>query len=38
VIGLPDYQQQLVSKTIYATDLEDAYRIVDRLKASVPVE
>jgi hypothetical protein len=38
VNGLPDYQQQLVSKTIYATDLEDAYRIVDRLKASVPVE
>lgn len=38
VISLPPYQQQLVAKTIYATDLEDAYRIVDRLKASVTVE
>jgi hypothetical protein len=35
---LPPYQQQLVAKTIYATDLEDAYRIIDRLKASVTVE
>ena len=38
VTALPAYQQQLVGKTIYATDLEDAYRIVDRLKASVTVE
>jgi protein phosphatase len=38
VTDLPAYQQQLVAKTIYATDLEDAYRIVDRLKASVTVE
>lgn len=36
--SLPLYQQQLVSKTIYATDIADAYRIIDRLKASVPVE
>ena len=36
--SLPAYQQQLVSKTIYATDIADAYRIIDRLKASVPVE
>jgi protein phosphatase len=35
---LPDYQRALVSNTIYATDLEDAIRIVDRLKASVVVE
>jgi protein phosphatase len=38
VLALPPYQQQLVAKTIYATDLEDAYRIIDRLKASVTVE
>jgi hypothetical protein len=37
-MSLPAYQQQLVAKTIYATDLDDAYRIIDRLKASVPVE
>ena len=36
--SLPDYQQQLVAKTIYATDIADAYRIIERLKASVPVE
>jgi len=36
--SLPAYQQQLVAKTIYATDIDDAYRIIDRLKASVPVE
>ena len=35
---LPDYQKALVNNTIYATDLEDAIRIVDRLKASVVVE
>ena len=35
---LPDYQKALVNNTIYATDLEDAIRIVDRLKASVIVE
>jgi len=38
VMSLPIYQQQLVENTIYATDIEDAYRIIDRLKASVPVE
>jgi protein phosphatase len=38
LMSLPAYQQQLVAKTIYATDLDDAYRIIDRLKASVPVE
>lgn len=38
LMSLPAYQQQLVAKTIYATDLADAYRIIDRLKASVPVE
>ena len=38
VLALPPYQQQLVAKTIYATDLEDAYRIIDRLKASGTVE
>lgn len=38
VYELPEYQQQLVANTIYATDLEDALRIVDRLKASVVVE
>lgn len=32
---LPEYQQQLVDHTIYATDLQDAIRILDRLKASV---
>ena len=35
---LPDYQKALVNNTIYATDLDDAIRIVDRLKASVVVE
>ena len=35
---LPDYQKALVNNTIYATNLEDAIRIVDRLKASVVVE
>ena len=38
VYELPEYQQKLVGNTIYATDLEDALRIVDRLKASVVVE
>lgn len=38
VDDLPDYQKALVTNTIYATDLEDAIRIVDRLKASVVVE
>jgi protein phosphatase len=38
LMSLPAYQQQLVAKTIYATDIADAYRIIDRLKASVPVE
>ena len=38
VMSLPIYQQQLVENTIYATDIEDAYRIIDRLKASVPIE
>jgi protein phosphatase len=32
---LPEYQQQLVDHTIYATDLQDAHRILDRLRASV---
>ena len=32
---LPEYQQQLLDRTIYATDLKDAYRILSRLKASV---
>ncbi len=32
---LPEYQQQLIDHTIYATDLQDAERIMDRLKASV---
>ena len=35
VTDLPDYQQQLIDHTIYATDLQDAFRILDRLKASV---
>jgi serine/threonine protein phosphatase PrpC len=35
VTDLPEYQQQLVSHTIYATDLQDAMRILNRLKASV---
>ncbi len=35
---LPDYQKALVNNTIYATNLEDAIRIVNRLKASVVVE
>lgn len=35
VTDLPDYQQQLVDQTIYATDLQDANRILDRLRASV---
>jgi hypothetical protein len=35
VTDLPEYQQQLVDRTIYATDLQDAMRILDRLKASV---
>jgi protein phosphatase len=35
VSSLPEYQQQLVDHTIYATDLQDAMRILDRLKASV---
>jgi protein phosphatase len=38
VATLPEYQQELVSKSIYATDIADAYRIIDRLKASVTVE
>ena len=38
VTSLPEYQQELVSKSIYATDIADAYRIIDRLKASVTVE
>jgi protein phosphatase len=33
VASLPDYQKQLLVHTIYATDLQDAYRILDRLKA-----
>jgi protein phosphatase len=37
VAELPEYQQQLVDHTIYATDLQDAFRILDRLKASVSV-
>ena len=37
VTDLPEYQQQLVDRTIYATDLQDAMRILDRLKASVVV-
>jgi len=37
VSELPEYQQQLVDHTIYATDLQDAFRILDRLKASVVV-
>jgi protein phosphatase len=32
---LPEYQQQLVDHTIYATDLQDAHRILERLRASV---
>lgn len=35
ISDLPEYQQQLLERTIYATDLEDALRILDRLKASV---
>lgn len=35
ITDLPEYQQQLVRQTIYATDLKDAMRILDRLKASV---
>ena len=35
VTDLPEYQQQLVDQTIYATDLQDANRILDRLRASV---
>lgn len=38
VSELPDYQQQLVENAIYATDLQDAYRILQRLRASVVVE
>ena len=37
VTELPEYQQQLVDHTIYATDLQDAFRILERLKASVVV-
>lgn len=35
---LPTYQQELVGQTIYATDLNDAYRILSRLRASVASE
>ncbi len=35
ITDLPEYQQQLVDQTIYATDLQDANRILDRLRASV---
>lgn len=35
---LPDYQKQLIDNGIYATNLEDAYRILQRLKASVAIE
>ena len=35
VAELPEYQQQLLDHTIYATDLQDAVRILGRLKASV---
>ena len=38
VSELPDYQQQLVKNAIYATDLQDAYRILQRLRTSVIVE
>ena len=38
VASLPDYQQQLVQNTIYATDLQDANRILSRLKASVNID
>ena len=38
VSDLPDYQQQLVKNAIYATDLQDAYRILQRLRTSVIVE
>lgn len=38
VAALPEYQQQLVENAIYATDLQDAYRILQRLRASVTVE
>ena len=38
VASLPEYQQQLLERSIYATDLEDAIRILDRLKASVTIE
>ena len=37
VTELPEYQQQLIDHTIYATDLQDAFRILGRLKASVVV-
>lgn len=35
---LPSYQQGLVQQSIYATNLEDAYRILGRLKAAVGSE
>ena len=38
VLTLPDYQQQLLSRSIYATNLQDALRIINRLKASVASE